>query len=100
MQVKTDGIVLKEQKYNENDRLLTILTRNQGLIYTFARGADKLKSRLASSTKQFCYSDFVLFKNKDRCLVDNADIKKVFFGISSSLTKLALSSYIAELCIY
>lgn len=100
MQIKTDGIVLREQKYNDNDRLLTVLTRKQGLVYTFARGADKLKSRLSSATKQFCYSDFVLFKNKDRCLVDTADIKKIFFGISSSLEKLALSSYLAQLCIF
>ncbi len=100
MQMKTDGIVLREQKYNENDRLLTVLTRKYGLVYAYARGADKLKSRLSTATKQFCYSDFILFKNKERCLVDTADSKKIFFGISSSLEKLALSSYLAQLCIY
>ena len=33
MQIKTKGIVLKVQDYNENDKLLSVLTEDRGVIY-------------------------------------------------------------------
>ena len=65
MQITTYGMVLRE-KTIEDDRLLTILTMEYGVIFAYARGAMRLRGKLVSSTEQLCYSRFVLFKNKAR----------------------------------
>ncbi len=96
MQLTTDGIVLSDYKIEE-DRILTILSREHGVITAFANGANKIKGKLAASTELLCYSQFVLFTNRGRNIVDSADSHCIFFGIRSDLEKLALASYFAEL---
>ena len=96
MQITTYGMVLRE-KTIEDDRLLTILTKEYGVIFAYARGAKRLRGKLVSSTEQLCYSRFVLFKNKDRYTVDAADSDTIFFGIRQDIEKLALASYFCEL---
>ena len=39
MQINTDGLVIRESSVGENDRLITVLTREEGLIRAFARQA-------------------------------------------------------------
>ena len=98
MQITTYGMVLRE-KTIEDDRLLTILTKEYGVIFAYARGAKRLRGKLVSSTEQLCYSRFVLFKNKDRYSVDSAEADTIFFGVRQDIEKLALASYFCELCI-
>lgn len=96
MQTTTDGVVLSDYKI-EDDRLLCILTREQGVITAYANGANRLKGRLAASTELLCYSRFVIFSARGRNVVDSADMNHIFFGIRGDLEKLALASYFAEL---
>ena len=88
MQITTYGMVLRE-KTIEDDRLLTILTKEYGVIFAYARGAKRLRGKLVSSTEQLCYSRFVLFKNKDRYSVDSAEADTIFFGVRQDIEKLA-----------
>jgi DNA repair protein RecO (recombination protein O) len=46
---RTEGIVLKTKEYGEADLIVTILTRDFGLIHTFAKSPRKTKSRFGSS---------------------------------------------------
>ncbi len=97
MQIKTDGLIIGLKKIGENDRYLTILTRDSGIIYAYANGANKIKHRLCSATSLLCYCDFVLFENKGRYTVDTADLNNAFFNISHNLEKLSLSNYLFEI---
>lgn len=96
MKQTTEGIVLRDYKLDD-DRILTILTREQGVLTAYANGANRLRSALASSTELLCYSQFVLFTRRGRNVVDNADAIHTFFGIRADLEKLALASYFAQL---
>lgn len=98
MQLTTNGIVLRDNRIFE-DRLLTLLTSRYGVINAYANGANRTRSKLAASTELLCYSDFVLFRNRERFTVDKADSQRIFFGIRGDLDKLALASYFAELSI-
>ena len=49
-----------------------------------------------SSTMQFCYSSFVLFKKDDKYTVRDAELIESFFGIRDSIEGLALAAYIAD----
>lgn len=36
MQVKTQGLIIREQTVGESDRLVTVLTRDAGVVRAFA----------------------------------------------------------------
>ncbi len=98
MQIKTKAIVIKAQDYNENDRLLSLLTEDRGVVFAYAPGARKLKSKLSTMSSMLCYGEFVLFKNHDKYTIDSAESECLFFGIRKDLDKLSYASYFCELC--
>lgn len=91
-------MTLRLQDYGEDDRMLTILTREQGVIYAYARGARRMKSKRDNAAMALgVYSRFILFKNKDRYNIDGAESLQLFYGLREDLVKLSLASYFCEL---
>lgn len=97
MQISTEGVVLRARDINDADRVLTILTKDRGVISAFANGSKRMKSRLTASTQTFAYSRFQLFKGKDHYTVDGAEPVTVFYGIRNDVERLALAGYLCEL---
>lgn len=97
MQIKTDGLIIGQKKIGDNDRYLTILTRDSGIIYAYANGANRVKHPLCSSTSLLCYSDFVLYEKNGRYIVNSADLNNAFFDISHNLEKLSLCNYLFDI---
>lgn len=97
MQSTAMGLVIREVKVGEADRIITILTDRYGLIRASARGSRNLKNRLFSSTGMFCYSEFTLFTQKGNYYVDEASVQQNFFGLRNSVEALSVAAYIAEL---
>ena len=64
MTLRTDGIVIREQTTGEQDRLITVLTRENGVIRAFVNGGRNPKNKNVSSTGLLCYSDFSVEKTK------------------------------------
>ena len=54
MNIKTDGIILRETMTGEQDRLVTVLTRSNGVIKAFVNGARNPKNKNVSSTGLLC----------------------------------------------
>lgn len=98
MQTVTDALVLRERKLDEQDRLLTLLSADRGIITAYAKGAGRMKGSMAGATELLCYSHFVLFQNRERCFADRAEANTLFFGIRGNLEKLTLATYFAQLC--
>lgn len=61
-QQQTQGIVLSRTDYGEADRIVTILTPEQGKITLMARGVRKPKSKLAGGIELFSTSDVSYIK--------------------------------------
>ena len=99
MQIATTGLVLRQVKVGEADRILTILTPDLGIISASARGSLRMKSPLFSATGLFCYSEFSLSSGRSHFFVDAAQIKKVFHGVSATVEGMALASYMAEIAV-
>ena len=96
MQTVIPGLVLKEVKVGESDRILTLLTPGLGIINASAKGSLRLKSKLFSACGLFCYSEFSLFQGKTMYTVNDAQVKQVFFGLRESVESTALAMYMAE----
>jgi len=99
MRTNTDGLILKEQNIGEKDKLVTVLTRHNGLVRAFVRGAKSFKNRKNSATGMFCYSKLSLYKNKDSYIIDEAEPVETFFGLREDLDKISLAQYFLELLI-
>lgn len=63
-QLQTQGIVLSRTDYGEADRIVTILTPEQGKITLMARGVRKPKSKLAGGIELFSTSDVSYIKGR------------------------------------
>lgn len=98
MQLTVNGIVLRNHKAGE-DRILHILTPQQGVLTAYANKANQLRSKLSSATELLCYSNFVLFHYRDRYVVDKSDPNHLFFGLRGDFDKLCLASYFAQLAL-
>ena len=44
MKKETEGLILKEQTVGDKDRLVTVLTKDRGVLRCFVRGAKNMKN--------------------------------------------------------
>ena len=92
----TNALVLRETRYKEADRILTLLTDKEGKITVKARGALRKGSKTAAATQQLTYSEMTLFGNRGRWTVNEASVKEAFSGLRQDMDSLSLGSYFAE----
>ncbi len=96
MTVLTDGIIINERPLKDKDKIITVLTREKGVISIFANGAKVGKH--SSATSLLAYSDLSLASTKgDSYVLKDAVPKQVFFRLREDLTVLSLAQYFAEL---
>ena len=92
------GIIIKESSYSETSKLLTILTREYGLISVIAKGAKKLNSSLRVSTLKLTYAKFNIYYKEDKIsTLINSSIINEFKNIKKDIEKISYVSYILEL---
>lgn len=98
MTLRTDGIVIREQSTGETDKIVTILTRENGVIKCFANNSRSIKCKNASATSLLSYSDFSVEKTrKGVYIIREASVKQLFFSLREDIIKLSLAQYFAEL---
>src|SRR4051812_12156261 len=59
-----EGIVLRRINYGEADRILTVMTRDNGKIGVIARGVRKPKAKVAAQTDLFVRSNMQLAQGR------------------------------------
>lgn len=99
MRMNTDGLVIRVNDTGENDRVVTLLTRDYGLLRAFANGSKKVKSRLHSRTQTLCCSRFSIYKSRDSYIIDDAQEIEMFFGLRQNIEKISLAQYFCELAL-
>ena len=94
---KATGINLKSMPLGESDRLLTILTREEGLIRAVAPGARKHLSKLGGRSGLFVVNDLLIASGRSLDKITQAETLESYPGLSLDLGKLAASQYLAEM---
>ena len=97
MRMNTDGLIIKEHRMTGDDRLVTVLTRDYGVLRAFVRGAQRIKSRSQSGSQLFAYSDLSIYRGRDAYVIDEIQPKEIFFDLRNDIGKLALAQYFCEL---
>ena len=93
----TRGIVLRETETKEADKILTVLTREEGKISVIARGARRKGCRFTAAAQTLAYSEWTLYRRGDWYYVNEGSTLELFCGLRNDLELLALGFYFAEL---
>ncbi len=93
----TEGLVIKEMNVGESDRLVTLFTRDYGVITAFASGAKNMTSKKSAGTSLLTYSSLSIKTKNGSNRIYEATPISMFFGAGSDIEVLSLSQYFCEL---
>ena len=89
------ALVLREVKYKEADRILTVLTE-EGKLTVKAPGALRKNSKFSAATQQLTFSDLTLYSRVGHWQVREGTVLEGFDGLRKDLEKLSLAAYLAQ----
>lgn len=95
--IVTKGVVLRQTETRDADKILTLLTAEQGKIPVIARGVRRRTCRFAAAAQMLAYSEWTLYKKGEWYYANEASTLELFTPLRSDLTALALGCYFAEL---
>ena len=93
---KATGINLKSVSLGEADRIVTILTREFGLVRAVAAGARKPKSKLGGRGELFVVNHLMLSTGRSLDKIAQAETIESYPALSRNLAKLTVAQYWAE----
>lgn len=88
-ELKDVGVVVKTQDFKDADKIITILTKNHGLITAFALGARRQNSKKSPHLDLISHVDIQL-RGKEYLYIDQASTINSFAKIKSDLKKISL----------
>jgi len=91
------GVVLRETQTKETDKILTLLTWEQGKIAVIARGARRKNCKFAAAAQPLAYSEWTLYQRQEWHYASDASTLELFGGLRGDLKSFALGCYMAEL---
>ena len=94
---KATGINLKSIPLGENDRIVTILTSEYGLVRAVAPGSRKHKSRLRGRVEPFVINELSIARGRSLDKITQAETLTSYPGLSQDLSKLSIGQYWAEI---
>ena len=74
-----DGLIIRETQIGDNDKLVTILSRHNGIVKAYASGAKSIKSKKGAATCLLSYSSLTLKQKGDSYRIIEASPIEVFF---------------------
>lgn len=96
--IKTKGIVTKVINYSDNDKILTVITADQGKIQVFCKGAQKIKNSILASTEFLAFSEFVLYEgSNDMYKMSSAEVIEVFYNLRIDIEKLVYATTMSQI---
>ena len=96
MYLKTQGLVLRVTEYRDSDAMLSVLTRDRGLMSFKARGVRSRRSQLKPACQLLAYSEFTLLERQGYYTVSEAVCLEMFQSMRDDIELLSLCSYFAQ----
>lgn len=94
---RVQAIILKRTDHGEADRLLTVLTPEQGKLRVNAKGARKPSSRKSGHVELFTHVELLLAKGHQFDVVTQAETREAFLVLRGNLERTSYAYYFAEL---
>ena len=71
---RDDGVVLRTQKLGEADRIITLLTRQNGRVRAVAKGVRRTKSRFGGRLEPFTHVDVMIHPGRSLDVITQAEV--------------------------
>ena len=99
--IETESLVIKSYNLAEADRIVVLLTHDQGVVRGVAKGAKRLKSKFGSGLEPFSVVQATYFQKDSSELVSiqKIDIVRSNFAAASNPDFLQKFSYLGDLLI-
>ncbi len=91
------GIVLSRTLLGDNDRIITVYTKEYGKVSAVAKGARKAGSRLSGATELFTSARLLMAKGRSLDVVSQCEITESFQVLRHDLELMARATYLCEL---
>lgn len=91
----TEGIILRHQDFRETDRLLTIYTKEHGVIKVVAKASRKITSKLGGNLEPFIQANLVIAQGRHFDTIAQVEPLSNFRQLKNNLEALQLASYLA-----
>lgn len=95
--MRTEGIVLREIRYKDTSKILTIYTKQHGKIAAMARGAYKPRSGLIANTQLFSHNEYEMYKGKNFHYINQGHVIDSFYSIREQMERVAYGYYMLEM---
>lgn len=99
-EIITDAVILRQYDYGENDRILTVLTPEHGLMTVGAKGVRNFCSKNSSAVQLFCYSELELLHFTHKNTLRTAYLKNSFSDLGNTVPGYALACYAADVALH
>jgi len=93
----TDALVLKSIEVGDNDRLLTLLTPENGRISVMAKGVKSIRSKSSAIAQPFIYGNYEIYRKNDMNWLRGGSLIEYFPGIREDIEGLSLATYLSDI---
>lgn len=87
MEIKVNAVMLRAADYGENDKILTLLTAENGKITAGIKGVKKPNAKLKFAAQPFCFAEYVLTAKGDKYTVINCSELESFYDLRTDINK-------------
>jgi DNA repair protein RecO (recombination protein O) len=75
---RDDGVVLRTTKLGEADRIITLLTRQNGRVRAVAKGVRRTKSRFGARLEPFSHVDLLVHPGRSLDVISQAEVIRAY----------------------
>ena len=93
---KTQGIILGWHKLGEADKILSILTQDEGKVRAVAKGVRRTKSRFGARLEPFTHVDLMCYRGRSLDTVTQAEIIEPFRRVRGDVARFTAAEAMLE----
>ena len=90
------GIILKTSEYKEKDRMISVLTKDHGIVSVCVKGVSGKQSKNSFVSVPYSYCDFVVTDSHNFLYLKEGSVISGNTGIMDSLEAMAVAGHMAD----
>lgn len=95
--IKITGIVTHTADFRDYDRMITILSPDEGVVSLCLKGCRKPNAKLRPAGQLFCFADFELIKRPTGYIMTGCDVRDAFFELALDLERMQAAGKLCAL---
>jgi DNA repair protein RecO (recombination protein O) len=94
---KIEGIVIKRKNFQESDKIVTVFSKEKGVIRLKAPGVRKITSRRSPHIELFNHCKFTLYQGKSIAILTEIEPIENFKNFKKDLKRVGIAYHLSEL---